>query len=113
MFDIEEIVATAVGRNGKPCLVQLATALGADGTTRGYAWWTARVVVTVGPGWVRVRRRLGVMGDDPPAPERQLDPPSRQGAPDTRGGGLGTGTKVVIALVILGGIIAAGWALAR
>jgi hypothetical protein len=60
--DFEDLLELSSGGHGKPCLVQLGRALHKDGATTGYAWSSGRIGATVSKGWVRIRRRLGVMG---------------------------------------------------
>jgi hypothetical protein len=60
--DFEDLLELASGGRGKECLVQLGRALHKDGATIGYAWSSGRVGATAGSGWVRIRRRFGVIG---------------------------------------------------
>lgn len=64
MLDFEDILAAAGARRDEPCLVEVGRALQADGATTGYFWSSGRIAATVGQDWVRMKRRLGVMGVD-------------------------------------------------
>ena len=63
-WDLDDILDTAGAVRGKPQLIEVGRAIGRghDATT-GYFWSTGRIGATVGPDWVRIRRRLGVSTD--------------------------------------------------
>jgi hypothetical protein len=61
--DLDDIIDAAVTRGSKPCLVEVGRALHQHETTTAYAWSSGRITATVGTDWVRLKRRLGVIGD--------------------------------------------------
>ena len=62
-MDLDDILNAAGARRDEPCLIEVGRALQAEGATVGYFWSSGRIAATVGPGWVRLKRRLGVMGE--------------------------------------------------
>jgi hypothetical protein len=63
MMDLDDILNAAGARRDEPCLIEVGRALQADGATVGYFWSSGRIAATVGAGWVRLKRRLGLMGE--------------------------------------------------
>ena len=62
-WDLEDILEVAGGRRDRPQLIQVGHALVQGRATTGYFWSDGRIGATVGPGWVRIDRRRGVVGD--------------------------------------------------
>ncbi len=58
-WDLESILRTAGADRERPAVVEV----GRTRDSRGLFWWTGRVAATVWPERVRLRRRLGVVGD--------------------------------------------------
>jgi hypothetical protein len=62
-WDLDKVLSVAFARGDAPRLFELGRAIGRGApTTTTYAWSSGRICATRGSGWVRIKRRMGVVG---------------------------------------------------
>lgn len=62
-LDLDDILAAAGPDRDSPCLVEVARVRSGPTRTVGFYWSTGRIRATVGPNWVRIKRKWGPMSD--------------------------------------------------